>query len=77
MSFESLMDITKNVPSLGTLIAFIGINKLFEFFDLFIKFLNILVCIHHLFDSNKSVGIYRVILANILSLSQNFSGLSE
>ena len=28
VSFESLMDITKNVPSLGSLIAFIGINNL-------------------------------------------------
>jgi len=29
MSFESLMDITNNVSSLGSLIAFIGINNLF------------------------------------------------
>ena len=29
MSFESLMDITKKVPSLGSLIAFIGINNIF------------------------------------------------
>jgi len=29
MSFESLMDITKNVPSLESLIAFIRINNLF------------------------------------------------
>ena len=28
MNFESLMDITKKVPSLGGLIAFIGINNL-------------------------------------------------
>jgi len=30
MSFESLMDITKKLPSLGNLIAFIGINNLFR-----------------------------------------------
>jgi len=29
MSFESLMDIIKNTPSLGILIAFIGTNNLF------------------------------------------------
>ena len=29
ISFESLMDITKKVPSFGSLIAFIGINNLF------------------------------------------------
>jgi len=29
MSFESLMDIIKKVPGLGSLIAFIGINNLF------------------------------------------------
>jgi len=29
MSFESLMDITKKVPSVESLIAFIGINNLF------------------------------------------------
>ena len=30
MSFESLMDIIMKVPSLGSLIAFIGFNDLFE-----------------------------------------------
>ena len=30
MSFESLMDITKKVPCLGSLIAFIGIDNIFE-----------------------------------------------
>ena len=29
MRFESLMDITRKVPSLGSLIAFIGINNQF------------------------------------------------
>jgi len=29
MSFESLMDVIKTVPSLGSLIAFIEINNLF------------------------------------------------
>ena len=29
ISFESLMDVTKKVPILGSLIAFIGTNNLF------------------------------------------------
>ena len=52
MSFESLMDITKKVLSLGSLIAFIGIDNLFgEKKTVFDRLVNEIWQVGSIFDS--------------------------